>query len=171
MYIAEDNLSGYHARFSFKREDGDGRAHMYARALSGATLGVPTVLYFNASNSVGSGGVGYYATTFFATGKASGPAAAATAFYVGIPNETIPSNVDAWFQVGGPYKNATLISCSAAGVNMAVQWRDATVACGATYSLFDSEVDTFAIMLSSNVNTTTAHDIYLLGNLMCGCTA
>jgi hypothetical protein len=169
--IYGDNLSGYSLRPQFKREDGEGRSHIYARSLASATLGVPKVLYFNASNSVGAGGPGYYATTPFVTGKASGPAAAARNFYVGIPNELIPSGNEAWFQVGGAFKAAVLVSCSGSGVNYVVRWRDATFACGATYSYTDPDVDAFAVMLSSNVNTTTSHDIYLLGNAVCGCTA
>jgi hypothetical protein len=127
--------------------------------------------FFILSNSVGAGGPGYYATTFFATNKASGPAAAARNYYVGLPNEKIASGDEAWFQIGGPFKGSVLISCSGAGVNYAVKWRDATAACGSTYSLSDPDVDTFAVMLSSNANTGTSHDIYLLTGPVCGTTA
>lgn len=170
-YIAADNLSGYQVRYGQRREDGDGRSHMYARALSGATLGVPKILYFNASNSVGAGGVGYFATAPFASFKASSPAAAARNFYIGVSMETIPSNTDAWFQIAGPYKAAVLVSCSGSGINYSVKWRDATMAVGSTYSLWEEDVDTWAVMLSSNVNTGTSHDIYMFGGPVCGCTA
>jgi hypothetical protein len=166
-----DNLSGYQVRSGLRREDGDGRVHLYARALSGASLGIPKVLYFNASNSVAAGGPGYFATVPFATGKASTAAAAGRNFYIGIPNEEIPSNADAWFQIGGPFRGAALVSCSGAGVNFAVRWRDATFACGAAYDILEPDVDCFAVMLSSNVNTGTSHDIYMFGNPVCGCTA
>jgi hypothetical protein len=173
MAYTGNDFSGYNARAGYlgRREDGDGKAHIYARTLTSATFGVPKVLYFNASNCVAGGGIGYYATAPFGTDKGSGAAAACSGYFIGIPNETVPSFSDGWFQISGVFKNAALISCSGAGNSFAVKWSSATIAVGATYSVSDPNIDTFAVMLSSFTNTNAAHDIYMFGLPVCGTTA
>jgi hypothetical protein len=168
-YIGGDNLSGYQVRFGYlsRREDADGRVHMFARALSGATAAVPKVLYFNASNSVGAGGVGYFATAPFTTTKTSTTAAAGREYFVGIPNDNIASNADGWFQIGGPFKGANIPSCTFV-LNGKIYWSAATFTGSAAWTSADMSAAAFAVSLSSV--TGAINDIFLLGLEVCGTT-
>jgi hypothetical protein len=168
-YTGGDNLSGYQVRFGYlsRREDGDGRVHMFARALGGATVAVPKVLYFNASNSIGAGGAGYFATVPFTTTKTSATAGAGAEYFVGIPNDVVASNTDAWFQIGGPYKSAVLPSCTFV-INGKIYWSGATFTGSAAWASADSFVGCFAVSLSSVSGAT--NDIFLMGQPVCGIT-
>lgn len=168
-YTGSDNLSGYQVRYGYlsRREDGDGRVHMYARPLSGATAMVPKVLYFNASNSVGAGGVGYFATVPFTTTKTSATAAAGAEYFVGIPNEAVASNTDAWFQIGGPVKGAVIPSCTFV-INGKIYWSAATITGAVAWLSADSMIGCFAVSLSSVSGAT--NDIYMFGSPVCGIT-
>jgi hypothetical protein len=168
-YTGSDNLSGYQVRFGYlsRREDGDGRVHMFARPLGGATAMVPKVLYFNASNSTGAGGVGYFATVPFTTTKTSATAAAGKEYFVGIPNDPIASNVDGWFQIGGPVKAANIPSCTFT-LNGKIYWSGATFTGSAAWASADMSAAAFAVSLSSVSGAT--NDIYMLGLPVCGTT-
>jgi len=168
-YTGGDNLSGYQVRYGYlsRREDGDGRVHMYSRALSGATAMVPKVLFFNCSNSQGAGGVGYFSTTPFATTKTSATAMAGAEYFVGIPNDPVASNTDAWFQIGGPVKSAVIPSCTFV-INGKIYWSAATFTGSAAYASADSLAGCFAVSLSSVSGAT--NDIYMLGLPVCGTT-
>lgn len=168
-YTGADNLSGYQVRFGYlsRREDGDGRVHMYARANASATAAVPKVLYFNASNTINAGGVGYFATTPFTTTKTSATAAAGREYFVGIPNDTIPSGSDGWFQIGGPFKSANIPSCTFV-LNGKIYWSAATFTGSAAWASADMSAAAFAVSLSSVSGA--INDIYLLGLEVCGTT-
>jgi hypothetical protein len=164
-YIGYDNLSGYAARFSSlsRREDGDGRIHMYARAMSGATAAVPHVLYPYAGTAA-SGGVGYYSTVPFSTGLSTVSAAGNLQYFVGVCLDTVASNTDAWFQIAGPLKGMVSPSVDFS-LNGQVQWRAATIT-ATTAATITCWAGTFGLSMSSISQGT--YDVYLLGQVVSG---
>jgi hypothetical protein len=165
-YMGGDNLSGYAVRFGagYKREDADGRTHIWARAISGATALVPHILYPYAGTAA-SGGIGYYSTVPFSTGLGSvSSACAQNAYFVGINNDTVASNTDAWFQVGGPIKGMVSPSVDFS-LNGMVQWRAATIT-ATTAATITAWSGTFGLSMSSISQGT--YDVYLLNTPVCG---
>jgi hypothetical protein len=103
----------------------------------------------------------------FTTTKTSATAAAGREYFVGIPNETVASNTDAWFQIGGPYKSANIPSCTFV-INGKIYWSGATFTGSVAWASADMAAAAFAVSLSSVSGAT--NDIFLLGLEVCGTT-
>ena len=163
----------YKSRSMFPRQDADGRAFFYARAMSGAT-GKSAYIVMPYAGTVGAGavGVGLIATAPFATGVAVSVSAflGLGNYYYTIAENAVASGSDGWFQYGGPCVSATLATCSAT-TGSYYQWTTASVTTiAASFANYQSSL--FAIAMTSNTGglpagstaaTFTCHDIYLLG--------
>jgi hypothetical protein len=167
------DVSNYKIRHGgmYRREDADGRVHIFAHAGASATANVPKVLVIYASASNPLVGVGYYATAAFATGLASATAAQHKDMFVGIPQNNIPSETDGWFQVGGIFTGVQLSSSLDNYINCAIKWTGSSFVCSSSGmwgagSVTDSCINSFAISLSSVSQGT--YDWYLVGNPICG---
>lgn len=170
-YAGFDNVSGYQARYSpftNRREDADGRVHVLAKSINGATATVAKVLFPHMSVTVGVYNVGYFATVPFTTGKTSTTAAASQIYFVGAPNDTIASGSDGWFQIGGPFKGLQLGSASDAPINGMFKWQAATFTASGAWTVASAMIDTWGLSMSSVSSGT--YDVYLLGNPVCGAT-
>lgn len=167
-YIGGD-VSTYKIRHgsNYKREDADGRVHIFAHAGASATANVPKILQRVCSASNPLVGVGYYATAVYANGLASATAAQWARYYVGIPAQNVPSDTDGWFQVGGPYIGVQLSSSVDNYINCAIKWTGAAFLCSSSGQFAatiatDSLINTFAVSLSSVSQGT--YDWYLFGD-------
>lgn len=170
MYTGGD-VSSYKIRHGahYKREDADGRVHVYAHAGASATANVPKILRPVSSASNPLVGVGYFATAAWATGLASATAAQYYNLFVGIPANNVPSDTDGWFQIGGPYIGVQLASSLDEYINCTIKWTGTSFVCSSSgyFALTtDSAVNTFAVSLSSVSQGT--YDWYLFGNPICG---
>jgi len=161
------DVSTYKVRYgaNYKREDADGRVHIFAHAGASATANVPKILVLKSSASNPLVGVGYFATAAFASGLASATAAQCVNQYVGIPATNVPSDTDGWFQVGGPYIGVQLSSSVDNYINCTIKWTGTAFLCSSSgfFALTtDSMINTFAVSLSSVSQGT--YDWYLFGN-------
>jgi hypothetical protein len=156
---------------NYKREDADGRVHIFAHAGASATANVPKILQRISSASNPLVGVGYFATAVFANGLASATAAQSQRYYVGIPATNVPSDTDGWFQIGGPYIGVQLTSSVDNYINCGIKWTGAAFLCSASGYFAqtvasDCLINTFAVSLSSVSQGT--YDWYLFGDQIGG---
>ena len=115
MPLMADNGT-YKSRSILQRQDSDGRTFMFARAMSAATYKTLYVIMpYAGTVAAGAVGVGYIATTLFATGVAASVSAflGLGNYYLGVADQTVASGSDGWFQVGGPCVSTTLSTCTA----------------------------------------------------------
>lgn len=164
----------YKTRSLLPRQDADGKVFRYARALGGATVKSPYILYITAGTTTMGGsatGAGYVATAPFATGVAASVSAflGIGTYWYSISEQTLASGNDGWFQTGGPCISATLATCSAT-TGVYYTWVAASVT-SLALSLTAYQTNQFAVALTSNTGglpaggstaTYTCHDIYLL---------